>query len=94
MDSAQYKQIHLRTVPPEQRAAYEARLYRWLAPGGLLFGLFMQTGAEGGPPFHCDLMDMRRLFAEDRWAWPEDAPTLVPHRNGRFELAYAIRRRP
>jgi len=89
-----YEQTCLCAIRPEQRAAYEARLHRWLAPEGLLFALFMQTGAEGGPPFHCDLLDMRRLFASERWAWPEEAPSLVPHRNGRFELACALRRKP
>ena len=89
-----YEQTCLCAIPPERRADYEARLYRWLKPGGLLFALFMQTGLTGGPPFHCDLLDMRGLFADARWDWPADAPELVPHRNGRFELAYALRRKP
>ena len=88
-----YEQTCLCAIQPEQREAYEKRLFRWLMPGGRLFALFMQTGLEGGPPFHCDLMDMRRLFAGERWQWPEDAPTLVPHRNGRFELAFSLVRK-
>jgi GNAT superfamily N-acetyltransferase len=38
------------------------QLHRWLRPDGVLCILFMQTGAEGGPPFHCDLLKIHRLF--------------------------------
>ncbi len=89
-----YEQTCLCAIRPEQRADYERRLYDWLKPGGRLYALFMQTGAEGGPPFHCDLLAMRRLFADDRWQWPDaEPPVLAPHRGGRFELGYVLVRR-
>ena len=88
-----YEQTCLCAIQPNQRMEYERRLSRWITPGGLLLALFMQTGLEGGPPFHCDLLEMRRLFAGERWQWQEEAPTLVPHRNGRFELAFSLVRK-
>jgi len=89
---AVYEQTCLCAIPPEKRAAYARRLSGWLRPGGRLFALFMQTGREGGPPFHCDLLEMRRLFDDARWRWPEDAPMLVPQRSGRFELGWMLTR--
>jgi len=87
-----YEQTCLCAIQPVQRAAYEALLHAWLKPGGTLFALFMQTGAEGGPPFHCDLLAMRQLFDESRWEWPAEEPVFTPHRNGRFELGYRLKR--
>jgi len=87
---AVYEQTCLCAIQPAQREAYEALLHDWIRPGGTLFALFMQTGAEGGPPFHCDLLAMRRLFPESRWAWPVTEPVFTPHRNGRFELGYQL----
>jgi len=91
---AVYEQTCLCAIQPEQREAYEALLHSWIRPGGSLFALFMQTGAEGGPPFHCDLLAMHRLFPESRWTWsqtgPEAEPVFTPHRNGRFELGYQL----
>jgi len=89
---AVYEQTCLCAIQPGQREAYESLLHTWLRPGGTLFALFMQTGAEGGPPFHCDLLAMRRLFPESRWTWPVVEPEFVPHRNGRFELGYRLQR--
>lgn len=89
---AVYEQTCLCAIQPEQREAYEAKLVEWIRPGGTLFALFMQTGAEGGPPFHCGLLAMRRLFPESRWAWPVCDPVFTPHRNGRFELGYQLTR--
>ncbi len=90
---AVYEQTCLCAIEPGQRAAYERRLQEWLRPEGRLLALFMQTGRACGPPFHCDLLDMRRLFADSRWRWPEGAmPLFSPHRNGRFELGYVLRR--
>lgn len=90
---AVYEQTCLCAIQPAQREAYEALLHSWIKPGGTLFALFMQTCAEGGPPFHCDLLAMRRLFPESRWQWPVIEPVFTPHRNGRFELGYALIRR-
>jgi len=88
-----YEQTCLCAIRPDQRLDYESLLYAWLRPGGTLFSLFMQTGAEGGPPFHCDLLDMHRLFPDGRWQWPVVEPVFTPHRNGRFELGYPLMRR-
>ncbi|MDX8406848.1 MAG: methyltransferase domain-containing protein [Mariprofundaceae bacterium] len=88
-----YEQTCLCAIRPEQRAAYEKQLYGWLKPGGRLLALFMQTGAEGGPPFHCDVQDMRELFPASRWQWPQAEAQKVPHHNGRFELGYTLMRR-
>jgi len=91
---AVYEQTCLCAIQPEQREAYEALLHSWIRPGGTLFALFMQTGAEGGPPFHCDLLAMHNLFPEARWTWsqtgPQAEPVFTPHRNGRFELGYQL----
>lgn len=89
-----YEQTCMCAIPPEQRTGYVERLYRWLIPGGRLLAMFMQTGKEDGPPYHCDILDMRRLFPSDLWNWQEVPPVLIPHRNGLFELAYQIKREP
>ena len=88
-----YEQTCLCAIQPEQREQYEALLYDWLKPGGSLYALFMQTAADGGPPFHCDLLSMRHLFPDTRWEWPVTEPVFAPHRNGRFELGYQLTRR-
>lgn len=88
-----YEQTCLCAIYPDQRLAYEQRLHGWLRPGGTLFAMFMQTGCEGGPSFHCDLLVMRGLFDDSRWQWPESEPVFVPYRNGRFELGYSLRKR-
>jgi len=85
-----YEQTCLCAILPEQRQAYEQCLHHWLKPGGQLFALFMQTGAEGGPPFHCDVLAMHRLFPDTRWKWPDHEPLFIPHKNGRFELGYRL----
>jgi len=85
-----YEQTCLCAIMPEQRSAYAEQLYRWLKPEGLLLALFMQTGAEGGPPFHCDVLSMHRLLNDERWLWPQKEPLFSPHTQGRFELGYAL----
>ena len=90
---AVYEQTSLCAIQPEQREAYEKCLYRWLKPGGSLFALFMQTGVEGGPPFHCDVAAMRELFEASRWDWGSDASQHSPHPSGRHELGHRLIRR-
>lgn len=87
-----YEQTCLCALPPAQWESYEQQLHGWLKPGGRLFALFMQTGMEEGPPFHCDLLRMRKLFDSSRWQWPEDKPIFTPHRNHLFELGYILTR--
>ena len=80
-----YDQTCLCALPPPMLPEYAARLRRWLRPGGSLFVLFMQTGVAGGPPFHCDMDDMRELFAAPHWEWPTELPAVVAHSPGRVE---------
>lgn len=80
---AVYDQTCLCALPPALWPAYEARLRRWLRPGGKLFVLFMQVGHDGGPPFDCPISAMRNLFAD--WAWPEVMLESVPHGLGTLE---------
>jgi SAM-dependent methyltransferase len=89
-----YEQTCICALPPEVWPDYTNRLYGWLKPNGKLFVLFMQTMEEGGPPYHCGLLQMRRLFSDDRWQWPQTGPLLTPHHQGLFELGYILERPP
>ncbi|PJA33792.1 MAG: thiopurine S-methyltransferase, partial [Zetaproteobacteria bacterium CG_4_9_14_3_um_filter_53_7] len=84
-----YEQTCLCALQPTQWSDYEQWLYNHLKPGGQLLALFMQTNAEGGPPFHCDVTEMKPLFAASRWLWPDNGDT-VPHPSGRHELAHLL----
>lgn len=88
-----YEQTCLCALDPAHWSAYEGRLADWLRPGGRLLALFMQTGREGGPPFHCALADMRGLFDATRWQWPRQEPMQVPHPNGLVEKGIVLTRR-
>ncbi len=90
---AVYEQTSLCAIDPKLRPDYEKKLYSWLKPGGLLYALFMQTGGESGPPFHCDIMDMKALFDTGRWQWVHDEPLQTSHPSGRFELGFKLKRR-
>ncbi|WP_018872937.1 methyltransferase domain-containing protein [Thioalkalivibrio sp. ALJ16] len=87
-----YEQTSLCALAPAQWDAYAARLHTWLRPGGELFACFMQTGAEGGPPFHCAEPQMRVLFPDSHWIW-KDALGRTDHTNGKFELLHRLIRR-
>ncbi|WP_018882360.1 MULTISPECIES: methyltransferase domain-containing protein [unclassified Thioalkalivibrio] len=87
-----YEQTSLCALPPAQWPAYERQLHAWLRPGGELFACFMQTGREGGPPFHCALPAMRELFPADRWEWRDEVGR-TDHTNGKYELLYRLIRR-
>jgi len=78
-----YDQTCLCALPPDLWPAYEARLRRWLRPGGRLFVLFMQSGRDGGPPFDCPLPAMRPLFSA--WTWPDALADGVAHGLGTVE---------
>jgi len=90
---AVYEQTSLCASQPDQHLDYEKKLYEWLKSGGSRYALFMQTGAEGGPPFHCDVADMRQLFDPARWDWGKDNSIHSPHPSGRFELAHRLIKR-
>ncbi|MDQ6980514.1 MAG: methyltransferase domain-containing protein [Ghiorsea sp.] len=87
-----YEQTCLCAIEPSERKKYAAQVYIWLKPQGKLLLNMMQTGDAGGPPFHCDLMDMKALFPSDTWVWQEEPPFMT-HRNRkspRFELGYIL----
>jgi hypothetical protein len=88
-----YDQTALCALPPATWPAYEERLHRWLVPGGKLLMLFMQTGRPGGPPHDCAMDEMRRLFAPERWTWPETLEVPIYHPNGLTEQPAALGRR-
>ncbi len=89
-----YEQTCLCALNPELWPAYTAQLAQWLRPGGVLAILFMQTGREGGPPFHCRMARMHELFDPEHWQWHDDADRLtVEHPNGGTELGYRLIRR-
>ncbi len=90
---AVYDQTCLCALPPDRVPDYEQLLAQWLRSGGALFVLFMQTGAEGGPPFDCPIPHMRMLFAPERWVWPATLPPLVHHPSLRDEQPVVLRRR-
>jgi SAM-dependent methyltransferase len=96
-----YEQTCLCAIHPVRRSDYEKSIFRCLKPGGLMLALFMQTkGGNDGPPFHCDIADMKTLFPASRWQWKIDAqigqgsPVRYDHPIGEiFEIAYALERK-
>ncbi len=89
-----YEQTCLCAIEPTQRELYEQCLSQWLKPNGLLLFSMMQTGALAGPPFHCDLLEMRTLFDTTRWQWLDDAPFVITRelQSQRFELGFVLKR--
>jgi len=86
-----YEQTCLCALSPAQWVSYEQCLFSWLRPGGVLAALFMQTGKEGGPPFHCDIEAMRELFTARRWAWSEQS-IRSEHPMGIHEVGFFLTR--
>lgn len=93
--AAIYEQTCLCAIEPDQRVAYERRLFDWLDKNGTLYILFMQTDNDSGqPPFHCDIEDMKTLFHEDRWQWSQAPFVRYDHPSGKiFEYAAQLRRK-
>lgn len=87
---AVYEQTSLCALPPSQWHAYARQLHDWLRPGGELYALFMQTDRAGGPPYHCELAQMRQLFPQDLWRWPTAAELELSHPAGFVEHAYVL----
>lgn len=87
-----YEQTSLCALSPEHWDDYARRLHRWLRPGGEMFALFMQTGRDGGPPYHCEIGRMHKLFPAEAWEWQRELGR-VPHPNGLDEIATVLRRR-
>ena len=88
-----YEQTCLCALEPQSWTVYAGRLAEWLLPGGILLALFMQTGGQGGPPYHCALPQMRELFPAKLWEWPDGQPLKVPHPTGMSELGLVLTRR-
>ena len=91
--AAIYEQTCLCALDPVHREAYAQRLHAWLAPGGKLFALFMQTGRDGGPPFDCPVDVMRALFDAQHWRFPAEADFEVAHPAGLREIGFVLERR-
>jgi len=87
-----YEQTCLCAIEPKQRADYERCIERWLKAGGKLLFSMMQTGETGGPPYHCELSEMRTLFGAKDWQWENEPPFVIPrgHQSQRFELGFTI----
>ena len=85
-----YEQTSLCALHPDNWQSYENCLYEWLNPGGKLFAQFMQTGAEGGPPYHCDVNAMTDLFKSQRWLWSEEYKTQVVHSGTLHEKIFLL----
>ena len=84
-----FEQTSLCALSPDIWKQYETQLYQWLKPEGKLFAQFMQTGKEGGPPFHCELNDMVTLFPEKRWIWSKEHVSLKKE-PGKIERLYTL----
>ena len=94
-----YEQTCLCAIYPDHWRAYADQLYRWLAPSGKLFALFVQLlrpeaaeGAIQGPPYHCDIHAMRALFPDPLWSWPKPPYPRTSHPQGLAELAVILER--
>ena len=51
-------------IPPRQRQDYCLTVARLLKPGGVLAGLFYNTGEEGGPPYNTAREDIETIFSK------------------------------
>ena len=87
-----YEQTCLCALPPELWQAYESQIHNWLKPGGLLIINFLQTSREDGPPFHCEIDVMEKLFFWERWTWKKAKPIKIQHEPHIFELTHVIER--
>ncbi len=52
-------------IPPRQRTDYVLNVSRILKPGGMLVGLFYNTGKEGGPPYNTTREDIETYFSKN-----------------------------
>lgn len=87
-----YEQTCLCALQPTQWAKYARWLHSHLKQHGKLLAMFMQTGAGGGPPFHCDIEEMKLLFSSDLWQWPESGGGIIAHPSGRHEISLVLER--
>ncbi len=88
---AVWDQACLCALHPDLWVAYAHRLASWVAPGGTLMLMAVQTERAGrregrieGPPYHCDVNAMRALFTSAHWHWPRPPYALHGHPGGGF----------
>ncbi|MBF0194982.1 MAG: methyltransferase domain-containing protein [Magnetococcales bacterium] len=86
-----YEQTSICALPPENWEAYEKKLRSWLKPEGMLFANFLQTDQPGGPPFHCDIGVMKKLFSSANWEWSQKPPMRIEHPSGKHELVTILK---
>ncbi|NND96326.1 MAG: methyltransferase domain-containing protein [Pirellulaceae bacterium] len=87
-----YEQTCLCALEPKRWPAYERRLASNLKAGGKLFSLWMQSDRRDARPYHCEVKEMRELFCESRWDWPDEY-FQVDHPAGMREIAMILHRR-
>lgn len=84
-----FEQTFFSAISPSQRSPYVETSARILKKGGLLLGLFYETGENGGPPFNATCEDIRnhftRLFALEHL---EKSPHSIDRRKGKEWLAF------
>ena len=89
-----YEQTCLCALPPDLWQKFATWLYNSLKTGGELFSQFMQTHAEGGPPFHCDMQEMRQLFNTQHWQWVNcNEPQKMTTLNNKMEIPCLLRKK-
>ena len=84
-----FEKTSLCALSPERWIEYEEKLHEWLNPQGKLLAAFMQTGQEGGPPYHCELSDMNTLFSQQKWYWSDEHISLEKEA-GKTERLYLL----
>ena len=53
----------------------------------------MQANQQGGPPFHCEIADMKMLFDAERWLWSRQYETQVIHSSGKHEKVFLLEKK-
>ena len=88
-----YEQTSLCALPSELWQSYADQLHSWLKPKGKIFAQFMQRGSEGGPPYHCEISNMRDVFSEDNWIWSKQYAESSNDFDALKELLYILKKR-
>jgi len=87
-----YEQTAICALEPTLWESYAERLHLWTKPSGFVFGLFMQTHREGGPPWHVSMSRLEELFPRQKWKWPEKPFPTVSHPSGLEEVFLTLQR--
>jgi len=85
-----FEQTSLCALPPEQWQLYVNKLASWLKPGGKLFVHFLQKTKPGGPPYHCEIREMHKLFNDEQWLWSAEYFTNRNEIKNIAEIAYLL----